>query len=379
MRIYIDARSLTARPSGIGQYARNLIREMVRQAPHHEWHVLRHASNRDPIVDSSPRSYREHYDDKKHGRWDEFLLGAAKLHELFRTWGAPELYHNLYHISPIGLSHFGPYTPREVVTLHDLIQLDYPLQTNPNQVEARAMQAYVRVAIPHTLARADHVICVSETTRTRATAWLSPGRSSVIHHGIQRDYFEPQPAPDFAAHDLGDEPYIIAVGNDKPYKNLSVLVQAFADAYEKLERGRLVLVGSCDALREEIARTGLDREIWTPGFLPEEQLKSLIAHADLFVFPSLIEGFGLPPLEAMALGAPTSVSDRAPMTELVGEAALRFHPESPSALARQIDRVMRRDRLRRSLRAKGKQRAEHFTWERAARQTLEVYAEVLER
>ena len=343
MRIYLDARNITDVPNGVGSYGRALIPEMAAQAPEHRWVVIRHASEPTPLLD--PAHGEEVFIEETIGRWDDFLFGAGSLHRIFRTYGAPDLYHNLFHVSPVGLSKLGRYAPREVVTLHDLIWIDHPRASQESWLKAATMRAWASAAIPHTLRRAARVICPSEATRRRAHAWVEPERTVTIPHGVDPAFFEKHPAP---AGPLGElvergRPCVIAVGNDKPYKNLGLLVDAFAQARERTGAGHLILVGSCEGLRPHIRAHGLERHVTLPGYLRDEQLRCAMAHARLFAFPSTVEGFGLPPLEAMALGVPCAVSDLEPMRSVVGQAGLRVSPHDPRELANTIVRLFTRE------------------------------------
>ena len=146
-------------------------------------------------------------------------------------------------------------------------------------------------------------------------------------------------------------------------------------------KGRqLVLVGDSvhrfGNMAATIAQCGVEGRVICPGRLSIEDITRLYSHADLFVFPSLYEGFGMPVLEAMACGAPVITSNRSALPEVAGEAALLVNPENDDELAEAMVRILRDTPLRESLRAKGFERAKQFTWERAARQTVAVYREV---
>lgn len=138
-----------------------------------------------------------------------------------------------------------------------------------------------------------------------------------------------------------------------------------------------MLVGDCRALASHIAAHGLAAHVSMPGFVSDADLRTLVGRATLFVHPSLAEGFGLPPLEAMALGAPTAVSDIAPLREVAGDAALYFDPHDAGGLADLIRRTCGDAALRQNLSQRGKRRAASFTWAEAARKTLSVYERAL--
>jgi glycosyltransferase involved in cell wall biosynthesis len=378
MRIYLDARNLTDKPSGVGRYAQFLIPELVRlSGGAHRFVVIRHASERAPLACSGDPSVEEHFVEEHIGKLPDFLGGAGWLHAVFREHGAPDIYHNLFHISPAGLRYFGNYRPRHVITLHDLIWIDHPMASQGTWVKAGAMWAFGQASIRATVAAADHVICISEPTRAGAQRRFGPFAHTIIPHGVHARYFAEHEAP---AGEVGGlvsagVPYVLAVGNAKPYKNLGVLLRAFALLRTRLSGpAKLVLVGPCEGLRPLITALGLERDVVLPGFVDDEGLCSLLAHARAFVFPSLVEGFGLPPLEAMAQGAPTIIADIEPMRTVGGPGALRFDGHDAGVLAGLLAELIEDDAHHAGWVARGRKWAAGFTWEETARQTLEVYA-----
>ncbi len=377
-RIYLDARNITARPAGVARYALSLIPELVRQAPHHEFIVIRHASNRNPI-EVLGYGLQEVFVDHPIDNLENFALGAPMLRKLFAEHGAPDIYHDLFHILPMGTRLAAGKDAKIVVTLHDLVWIDYPHQSQPSWMKAESIRAFALAAIPYALKAADHVICVSEPTARRARGWLERGQFTTIYHGVTPEFFRPAPAPgDVLPALVGDEiPYVVAIGNAKPYKNLHRLIDAFARLRPQLDQGHLVLVGDCEGLRPQIAWSQVAEHITLTGFLDDDQLRSVLGHARLFVFPSLVEGFGLPILEAMAMGVPTVVSDLEPMRTIGGEAALKVDPNNTGELADAMRRVLIDERLHDRLVEKGQRRAAEFRWPMTARKTLQVYRKVL--
>lgn len=373
MKLYLDARNITADPAGVARYARSLIPRLAEQLKAHHLIVIRHASNRQPLPGLSDQEHvSEHFSDAAIGRPRDFVAGAAKLRACFSRFGRPDLYHNLFHVNPLGLELLGPLRPRRVVvTLHDLIWIDHARASQKDLARAVGMKLYASVAIPHTLRHADHVICISEPTAKRASRWLTQTPYTVIPHGVEPQYFQPQPSPSWLPEGFTSSPYLIAVGNDKPYKNLSVLLRAMANP--RCAQVKAVLVGSCHGLEPLIRELGLEQRVHLCGFLDEAKLLEVMAAARLFVFPSLVEGFGLPPLEAMALGVPSLVSDLEPMRSIVAQGAQRFNPHDPLALAAQIAALWHDDEALSSLAAQGRARARTFDWTQCAMNTLQTY------
>src|SRR6185503_10112276 len=177
-----------------------------------------------------------------------------------------------------------------------------------------------------------------------------------------------------------DGPYILSVGSIQPRKNLARLVNAYAllrGKYSQSELPKLVLVGKCAWLYDETLRaleqTGVSESVILTGYVPERDLPALYSGALCFVYPSIFEGFGLPPLEAMKCGAPVIVGNKTSLPEVVGDAALMIDPFDINAIATAIQKVISNSELRSELRAKGLQRANQFDWKETARRTLAVY------
>lgn len=197
----------------------------------------------------------------------------------------------------------------------------------------------------------------------------------VIPHGVEPRFFEAQGAPGGELGELAHAgvPYLMAVGNDKIYKNLGLLVEAFARHMSRGGAGQLVLVGLCEGLRRLIAARAIGARVVRTGFLEEEELRRALSRAAMFVFPSLVEGFGMPPLEAMALGVPTAIADIEPMRSLCGDGALRFDPHDSEALAGQIRLILADGAVQEYWSQRGRARARGFAWERTAEETIQVY------
>jgi glycosyltransferase involved in cell wall biosynthesis len=186
------------------------------------------------------------------------------------------------------------------------------------------------------------------------------------------------------------ERFILYVGTIEPRKNLTALLEAYAALMERLSvcdlrpalsDVRLVIVGKKGWLYEGFFRRlhelGLEDRVLFTGYVPDEDLPAIYSAADLFVFPSLYEGFGLPVLEAMACGTPVIASNASSLPEVAGEAGIMIAPHDVRGLAEAMERLLMDKQLRAELRARGLERAKQFTWERAAAMTLEVYQDAL--
>lgn len=371
-RIALDARNITQTPAGVARYAMALIPELVAQAPEHEWIVIRHSSNQKPL----DLDVREIFVDRDIDGLQNYLHGHKDLVEVTRRVGPLDLYHSLFHILPRKL----PRLLKTVVTLHDLVWIDHADASQPTWLKARSIEAFAKVAIPHTLHRADHVVSVSAPTADRALEWIGREKMTVVMHGVDPAFALPAPPADEIVNYLQADGrrYIVAVGNSKPYKNLGRLIRAWNQVRKELPGTRLCLIGNCSDLKVLAESLNIPPEdLVMPGFLDDTDLRRVVSHASLFVFPSLVEGFGLPTLEAMAAGVPCVVSDREPMATVAGDAAIQVDPLDEHMMAEAISKILNDAALHASLSALGRKHAATFTWKKAAKQTLDVYAGVL--
>jgi glycosyltransferase involved in cell wall biosynthesis len=173
------------------------------------------------------------------------------------------------------------------------------------------------------------------------------------------------------------------VGDFRPEKNLPILINAWSRLLHHIpEPPVLVLAGAQRGeyrkLRKEVEKRGLEDKVLFPGFIRDDDLPAVSSAATLFVFPSLYEGFGLPPLEAMACGTPCVVSHSSSLPEVTGSAALLFNPTSLDSLEECVQRVLTDHDLYEALRKDGLEHSAKFAWSKAADETLEVYRRVLE-
>jgi glycosyltransferase involved in cell wall biosynthesis len=265
-----------------------------------------------------------------------------------------------------------------VVTVHDIAYALFPHTFSPRD------RLLLSIAVPLSMRRAQRVITVSDAARRDILRHYRVAAEKVVAiPNAVEDHFRPAPDQDAwarvrARYGLPDR-YILAVGNLQPRKNLRRLIEAFAAlrAASRIDQ-RLVLVGK-GLWRESdvfgaIKAHGLEEEVIATGYVPDADLPVLYRAADVFVYPSLYEGFGLPPLEAMACGTPVITSNDSSLPEVVGDAALLIEPTDVGDLATALARLLGDAALRGRLVAAGLARAARFSWEETARRTLAVYA-----
>jgi len=281
---------------------------------------------------------------------DPVLLGAA----LRRR--NPKLFFSPGYNSPLGWP--GPF----VFTLHDLNHLCVP--DNSNAVK----RAYYRYIIKPACHRAECVLTVSEYSKREIAAWAGLAEERIINVG---NGVGPLFSPTGAKYAPGYS-YLLYVGSRKPHKNLPRLLRAYSVSGVRKDV-RLVLSGEPDqGTSAEINRLGLEGEVFFKELSADEPLSEAYRGAVAFLFPSLYEGFGLPPLEAMACGAPVLTSNVCSLPEIMGDAAILANPLNVEEIADGIKRLVQDSSVRAILRKKGLLRAKQFTWDETARRTLQA-------
>jgi glycosyltransferase involved in cell wall biosynthesis len=290
---------------------------------------------------------------------------------------AIDVYHNTTFAIPVVRSQ-----ARLVSTVHDVV-----FRRHPEFVEPK-LRGYLDRATERAVKGAARIITVSEYSKKEIACLYgaSSDKVSVVPNGVF-----PPPAGNpleekakILLRESGVAPhgYILYVGSIEPKKNISLLLRALAGLKQDLGSGcpQLVLAGSRNSvdypLEDTIHELGIADKVRVLGYVPGDTLECLYAHALLFVYPSLYEGFGLPPLEAMARGVPTIVSNASSLPEVVGDDAILVDPVNPDDLKRALGELLRDSERRQDLARRGRARANNFTWRRAAESHLEIYRAV---
>jgi glycosyltransferase involved in cell wall biosynthesis len=267
-----------------------------------------------------------------------------------------------------------------VVTIYDLSFLLYP------ESFRRAKRSYLGLFTRLSARRARRIIAISESTKRDVVRLLGvpPEKVEVVYCGIDeafRPLAEDQVAAFRSQHGL-PERFILFVGTIEPRKNVTRLIEAFADLRFAICDLRLVIGGAKGWFYQDVfARVeelGLQGEVMFPGYIPVSELPLWYNAAELFVYPSLHEGFGLPPLEAMACGTPVVAANTSSLPEVVGEAGLTVDPLDVEGLAEAMRRVLGDDALQQEMRKRGLQRARGFSWTKTAQETVQVYRRAME-
>lgn len=269
---------------------------------------------------------------------------------------------------------------RQVVTVHDVVPLDHPEWLNPR------FAAWYRFLLPKLVIRARRVIAISEFTKSRLVerTGIRPEKVTVVPNGVD-GRFRPDAA--VMASDvlerlkLPTPHYVLSLGSLEPRKNLINLIRGWSAVQSRLPDDIwLVIAGGKGKSLVFREATGLDRlppRVFLTGHVPDELLPSLYASAMAFAYLSVYEGFGLPPLEAMASGTPPLTGNRTALLEVVGDAALTVDPYDIDAIADGLQRLVEDSVLRDTLRIRGLERAQTLTWHRTAEHTWRVLQQAL--
>jgi len=371
MRVAIDAIPLVATKTGVGHYTDALAEWLARTHDDHQYELVSPFDFTFPNGHTPPPNLYKRF---------------TPVQPMFRKWwlvGLPAL----MRISPFDLFHGTNYcipvfsTCPTVVTIHDL-----SLYAQASTHEQKNVQRGKR-RIPVMARRADMIIAPSEATKREITQYLkiSPERIRVVYEAA-REKMKPLRLEDcepvLRKHGI-ESPYLLYTGTIEPRKNLLKLIRAYNELLHATEhRPTLVLCGGRGWMDEEVfelvAELKLQRMVKFTGYVDDADLPALYSSCEVFVYPSLYEGFGLPPLEAMACGAPVVTSNTSSLPEVVGDAGVLVDPHDVTALARALANLLNDSIQRHNFRMAGFERAKLFSWERAAHETQAVYDQVFQ-
>ena len=355
---------------GIGRYVFHLARGLAHIAPQNHFRVL---------YNPHAKNTRFNFAELVHTNLElcpapanAFSLAEQRLAFQTKLLSGAALWHSPFYALPYALS-----LPL-VVTLEDVTPLVLP-QEMPNAAKRLVYQMLNQLAAR----RARQVITLSNAARDDLVKYLHISREKITVIPLATfDAFQPAAARAIervrTALDLPAR-YVLYLGINKPHKNLLRLVQA----WKKIQADAVLLIaGHWDTrfpeVKDFVARENLGERVLFRHDVAEANLAPLVSGAITFVFPSLHEGFGLPPLEAMACGTPVVCANASSLPEVVGEAAVLFDPLDVSDIERALERVLADANVRMELRDKGLKQARQFSWERTARETLQVYQEVIQ-
>jgi glycosyltransferase involved in cell wall biosynthesis len=381
MRIGIDYTAAARQRAGIGRYTRELVAALFRVESAHRYTLFAavggletrdwrlEIENLQSLVSDLQFHAIPITDDWLHRLWQRLRLPIP----VEAITGPLDVFYSPDFVLPPVLR-----GTRTLLTVHDLSFLHHPEAFVPS------LRRYLERVVPRSVARADRVLADSASTRDDLISHFgtAPDKVRVLYSGVDVR-FRPEKEPGEGERLMSkygvESPYVLSVGTLQPRKNYVRLIKAFANlslANLQLADLQLAVAGGRGWLYEDILAEAEKHgdSVRILGFVDDADLPALLRNAALFAFPSLYEGFGIPPLEAMACGTPVVCSDVSSLPEVAGDAALMVDPFDVDALTRAMARVLGDADLRREMVAKGLVQAERFTWKEAACQLLDSFA-----
>lgn len=377
MRVAIDINSLLKERSGVGQYVYHLVDGLGTVDCHNEYVLFYNSIGRP--ASHIPRICDGNVSIKRipcHGSVFKLAsgLGKWKLPGFEWLFGSFDVYHWPNYLLVPGS------TGKHIITIHDLTFLVLPSYHPAIRLKV------LGTGISLSASRADAIIAVSEHTKRDVVKYLgiSENKIRVIHSAASSRFVPISPGelpPVLGKYHLSPGGYLLYVGNIEPRKNLTRLLQSYSILRRQGgDYHPLILCGGKgwknSEIYQKVEALSLTKDVEFLGYIPDQDMPYLMNGASLLVYPSLYEGFGLPPLEAMACGTPVVSSNASSLLEVVGDAAKVVDPYDVDGLAEAMHRVLTSKATREEMRWKGLRRAKCFSWEKTARETLKVYQEV---
>lgn len=379
--IGIDARFYGPIGKGLGRYTQEIVDNIIRIDKDNEYVIFLGKENFEEFKTENQNVTK--------------ILANARWYTLKEQVLMPWLFWR-YRLNLVHVPHFNVPAlafKKLIVTIHDLILIRFPTAraTTLGPALYKIKNLGYKFIIWSAVKRAKRIIAVSKYTKDDIVKHfkIKPDKVEVIYEGVanlakNRDTLFTAKLNDkkvLTGYNI-DKPFLLYVGNAYPHKNLEGLIKVFKEVKKSKPDLQLVLVGKEDyfynRVKEYANKLGLTKEVLFPGYVSDEKLEILFQKALAYVFPSFYEGFGLPPLEAMAKGCPVVSSDKSCLPEVLGEAALYFNPENENEMKSRILKIIEDKKLRQELIQKGFNQVKKYSWWDAADKTLEVYEEVLD-
>ncbi len=373
-RIGIDARFYGPESKGLGRYTKELVDNVLQQDQENEYVVFLRQENFNSFNTDNPRVKKVLSDIRWYTLKEQiifpWLIWREKLDFIHFT------HFNVPILTPI----------KFIITIHDLILTKHPTAraSTLSPILYWIKNLAYRVTIYVAAKRAKIIIAISEFTRQDIIKKFKVDKSKVkmVYEGVATSLIKDKKTDDkkvILGYNI-HRPYLLYVGNAYPHKNLEGLIRIFPKIKEKFLDLKLVLVGKKDyfytRLSALVKDTRQENSIIFPGFVPDNDLISFYKLSEAYVFPSFFEGFGLPPLEAMQHSCPVTSSNATCLPEVLGEAAVYFDPRNTGEMVKQIIRILEDTKLQSQLKEKGLRQIKKYSWQKCAKETLDIYSQI---
>ncbi len=376
MKIGIDARFYRRSTAGLGRYSQALISQLAKIDKINKY-----------IIYLSPEDKKEYNVKAKNFKPKIVPITHYSLSEQTKFLNILNKDKNdLVHF--LNFNHPIFYRGKFVTTVHDLTIMFFPT--------GRQQKSFIRrwafkTVFSSSVKNAQRVIAISKNTKKdiEEIFKISSNKIDVIYEGIDKQYNRKMQNAECRMQNFKkkynlNHPYLFFLSQWRPHKGLPELIKAFEILRERYKIPQLLVIGgksnkNFPEIPIFIEKSGYKSKIIRPGFIPEEDLPLFYTCADVFIFPSKYEGFGLPPLEAMACGTPVISSNKSCMPEVLDDAAEYFDPSDPKKIAKKIKDILSNEQLMQEMSQKGLKQVKKYSWSKMAKETLKLYKKVLKR
>jgi glycosyltransferase involved in cell wall biosynthesis len=375
MKIGIDARMYRSSTGGIGVYSQNLIKNLAKIDKQNQYYIF--------LGDEDLEEY-----DLKQSNFHPIKANYAhyKLKEQFLF---PRLLnkYNLDLVHFLNFNHPIIYQDKFIATIHDLTMVKSPSGKSQLSIFKRPFYKWV---LNDAINSSSLISTISNQTKKDIIKFYNTKKDKikVTPLSIDKDRYQPV-KPEVGQKSLEkysiNKPYLLFVSQLRPHKGIGYLLEAFKILKKEYQQDDLKLVlvgkdfGKFPKLTSQINKAKREGDVIAPGFIENEDMTALYSMADCFVFPSLYEGFGLPPLEAMACKTPVAASNRSCIPEVLGKAALYFDPKDPALMASIINTLLINQKLADKLVKRGVKQVEKYSWQKTAQETFKLYQQVVNK
>jgi glycosyltransferase involved in cell wall biosynthesis len=373
MKIAIDARGINwYKGTGIGTYTENILRQLLNIDKENYYHIYWSGDNYDKF--NNEENSKVIMTSRKHKRFfqQSYFPNNIRKEKI-----------DLFHVPQNGIGLSENVTSKTMITIHDLIPYIMP------ETVGRGYLMEFLKAVPPIIERCDGILTVSDWSKKDILKFFPVDENKIFVTPLAADskykVLDKEKCKYIVEKNLNiKKPYILYIGGFSPRKNVRSLIMAFSKIRKDINQDcKLVIVGSLkddgNTLKALTERLKIDSKVVFTGFVEEDMLPYLYNGAEVFVYPSFYEGFGLPPLEAMSCGTPVITSNVSSIPEVVKDAGILIDPYDTSNLITALGNLINNENLKNELSSKGLAKAAEFSWDRTALQTLSAYKTVYEK